>query len=55
MKTVAKVTNVTKVIESAMESMLTSAVTQPWSGQTSAVPSCGVWSWGGADGASTIF
>ena len=52
MKTVAKVT---KVIESVRELMLTSAVTRPWSGQTSAVPSCGVWSWGGADGASTIF
>jgi len=44
-----------KLIAKVIESMLTKDATQQWTGQTSAVQSRDVWSWGGfADETSTI-
>ena len=39
--------NIMKTIARVIESMLTKDATQQWTGQTSAVTPCGVWTWGG--------
>jgi hypothetical protein len=36
-----------KTIAKVIESMLTKDATQQWTGQTSAVAPCNVWTWGG--------
>ena len=42
-----------KAIATLIEPMLTKDARQQWTGQTSAVASRSVWSWGGADGKAT--
>ena len=36
-----------KIIAKVIESMLTKDATQQWTGQTSAVAPCNIWTWGG--------
>ena len=42
-------------IAKIIESTFTKDAAQPWTCQTSALASRSVWSWGGADGTSTVF
>ena len=44
-----------KTIAKVIESMLAKDATQQWTGQTSAVAPCNIWSWTGfSDEASTV-